>query len=52
MGLIGAAISGSSKRQSVLHRQLQSALQETLEKGFRSHDIELTIKGWCADCAC
>jgi Fur family ferric uptake transcriptional regulator len=51
-GLIGAAVSGSSKRQSMLHRQLQSALQETLEKGFRSHDIELTIKGWCADCAC
>jgi Fur family ferric uptake transcriptional regulator len=51
-GLIGAAVSGSSKRQSMLYRQLQSALQETLEKGFRSHDIELTIKGWCADCAC
>lgn len=51
-GLIGAAVSGSSKRQSMLHRQLQNALQETLEKGFRSHDIELTIKGWCADCAC
>lgn len=51
--LIGAAVSGSSKHQSMLHRHLQSALQETLEKkGFRSHDIELTIKGWCADCAC
>lgn len=30
---------------------LQSALQQTLGKGFRSHDIEFTIKGWCADCA-
>lgn len=30
---------------------LQDALQETLGKGFRSHDIEFTIKGWCADCA-
>lgn len=30
---------------------LQSALQKTLGKGFRSHDIEFTIKGWCADCA-
>jgi Fur family ferric uptake transcriptional regulator len=31
----------------LLHR----ALQQTLGKGFRSHDIEFTIKGWCADCA-
>jgi len=30
---------------------LQNALQHTLGKGFRSHDIEFTIKGWCADCA-
>lgn len=30
---------------------LQDALQETLGKGFQSHDIEFTIKGWCADCA-
>jgi Fur family ferric uptake transcriptional regulator len=30
---------------------LQNALQETLGKGFRSHDIEFTIKGWCADCS-
>jgi len=30
---------------------LQHALQQTLGKGFRSHDIEFTIKGWCADCA-
>jgi Fur family ferric uptake transcriptional regulator len=30
---------------------LQDALQEILGKGFRSHDIEFTIKGWCADCA-
>ncbi len=30
---------------------LQNALQETLGKGFQSHDIEFTIKGWCADCA-
>jgi Fur family ferric uptake transcriptional regulator len=32
-------------------RQWQHALQATLGKGFQSHDIELTIKGWCADCA-
>lgn len=30
---------------------LQDALQETLGKGFQSHDIEFTVKGWCADCA-
>jgi Fur family ferric uptake transcriptional regulator len=30
---------------------LRNALQETLGKGFQSHDIEFTIKGWCADCA-
>jgi Fur family transcriptional regulator, ferric uptake regulator len=47
----GSAASDSAKRQSALRRQLQSALQETLGKGFQSHDIELTIKGWCADCA-
>lgn len=29
---------------------LRSALQETLGKGFQSHDIEFTIKGWCAEC--
>jgi Fur family ferric uptake transcriptional regulator len=30
---------------------LQSALQESLGKGFQSHDIEFTIKGWCDECA-
>jgi Fur family ferric uptake transcriptional regulator len=49
--LIGAAVSESSKRQSMLRRQLQGALRQTLGKGFQSHDIELTINGWCADCA-
>jgi Fur family ferric uptake transcriptional regulator len=37
--------------QSTLRQQLQNMLQETLGKGFQSHDVELTIKGWCADCA-
>jgi len=41
----------SSRRQAAIRRQLQSMLQETLGKGFQSHNIELTIKGWCADCA-
>jgi Fur family transcriptional regulator, ferric uptake regulator len=30
---------------------LRDALQRTLGKGFQSHDIEFTIKGWCAQCA-
>jgi Fur family ferric uptake transcriptional regulator len=30
---------------------LQNALRETLGKGFQSHDIEFTIKGWCTECA-
>jgi len=30
---------------------LHKTLQETLGKGFQSHDIEFTIKGWCAECA-
>jgi Fur family ferric uptake transcriptional regulator len=30
---------------------LQNALQQSLGKGFQSHDIEVTIKGWCAECA-
>ncbi|RJF97588.1 Fur family transcriptional regulator [Noviherbaspirillum saxi] len=30
---------------------LRNALDESLGKGFQSHDIEFTIKGWCADCA-
>lgn len=34
-----------------LRQQLQKVLQDALGKGFQSHDIELTIKGWCADCA-
>lgn len=36
---------------AMLRRHLQQALQDSLGKGFEGHDIELTIKGWCADCA-
>ncbi|MBC7502601.1 MAG: transcriptional repressor [Herminiimonas sp.] len=39
------------QRSETLRQQLQTTLQQTLGKGFQSHDIELTIKGWCADCA-
>ena len=45
------AAAGASRSQAAIRRQLQSTLQETLGKGFQSHNIELTIKGWCADCA-
>ncbi|MFZ6648734.1 Fur family transcriptional regulator [Undibacterium sp. TJN25] len=34
-----------------LKQQLQATLRATSSRGFQSHDIELTIKGWCADCA-
>ena len=37
--------------QAALQRQLQDVVRQTLGDGFQSHDIELTIKGWCADCA-
>jgi len=30
---------------------LQTLLERTLGDGFQSHDIELIVKGWCADCA-
>jgi Fur family ferric uptake transcriptional regulator len=41
----------AGKRGAPLQQELQNALQATLGKGFQSHDIALTIKGWCADCA-
>jgi Fur family transcriptional regulator, ferric uptake regulator len=36
---------------AALNQELQKTLLQTLGAGFQSHDIELTIKGWCADCA-
>jgi Fur family ferric uptake transcriptional regulator len=41
----------AASSEASLRQQLQTTLQATLGKGFQSHDIELTIKGWCADCA-
>jgi len=38
-------------RQRSPAAQLQNALRKTLGRGFQSHEVELTIKGWCADCA-
>ena len=40
-----------AEQPASLHEQLQATLQATLGRGFQSHDIELTIKGWCADCS-
>lgn len=37
--------------QADWQQQLRDTLHQTLGEGFQSHDIELTIKGWCADCA-
>ncbi|WP_428718158.1 Fur family transcriptional regulator [Undibacterium curvum] len=34
-----------------IQKQLRLSLQATLGSGFQSHEIELTIKGWCAACA-
>lgn len=48
--LTASAADTFATSQLALRRQLQSELQKTLGAGFRSHDIELTIKGWCADC--
>lgn len=33
-----------------LSDQLQATLDSTALKGFQSHDIEVTIKGWCDRC--
>lgn len=49
--LVSDVLSQSACRQSTLSQQLQAVLQENLGPGFQSHDIELTIKGWCAECA-
>jgi Fur family ferric uptake transcriptional regulator len=48
---LGDSHAGNSTTPAKLRKQLQQALQDTLGKGFQGHEIELTIKGWCADCA-
>lgn len=49
--LVSDMLSQSACLQSTLRQQLQAVLQDNLGPGFQSHDIELTIKGWCAECA-
>lgn len=34
-----------------MRQRLQAAVLENLGKGFKAFDMELTVKGWCADCA-
>lgn len=48
--LLQDALSDAPHSAASLRQQLQQILRQTLGDGFRSHDIELTIKGWCADC--
>ena len=50
-GILADMLPQPGKRTETLRQQLQTNLQKALGKGFQSHDIELTIKGWCADCA-
>jgi len=49
-GFLESVLPSSGKHQTTA-AQLQNAIQKSLGNGFRSHEIELTIKGWCADCA-
>ncbi len=49
--LVSDVLAQSASCQSTLRQQLQAVLQDNLGSGFQSHDIELTIKGWCAECA-
>jgi Fur family ferric uptake transcriptional regulator len=47
---LGSVLPATDDRKSAA-LQLQHALEKTLGKGFQGHEVELTIKGWCADCA-
>jgi Fur family transcriptional regulator, ferric uptake regulator len=47
---LGSVLPATDDRRSAAS-QLQHALEKTLGKGFQGHEVELTIKGWCADCA-
>ena len=49
--LLEGSILAPSLDGSVWRKQVQGMLQQTLGKGFQSHEIELTIKGFCAECA-
>ncbi len=40
-----------NKKKRTMLNQLQKSFQQSMDPGFQSHGFELTIKGWCADCA-
>lgn len=40
----------TGKKRALLDR-MQATLEGALSPGFQSHNVELTIKGWCAECA-
>lgn len=44
------SVLGPERRLTTI-REMQDVLQQKFGSGFLSHDIELTVKGWCADCA-
>ncbi len=48
--VLAAGNSHDHSSPAALRKQLQQTLQNTLGNGFQGHEIELTIKGWCADC--
>ncbi len=43
-------LSSTAKKRNILQK-LQKSLEGELEAGFQSHNIELTLNGWCAHCA-
>lgn len=49
-GLLAGNVLATSARKD-LRTQLQGILQQSLGPGFQSHDIALTIKGFCPDCS-
>jgi Fur family ferric uptake transcriptional regulator len=51
LGSVLPAADGRKSAASQLQDALETTLERTLGKGFQGHEVELTIKGWCADCA-
>ena len=40
-----------SQQPELMDEPWQARLQSVLGAGFQSHEVELTVKGWCAECA-
>ena len=43
-------LNSTARKRNILQK-LQKSLEGELDAGFQSHNIELTLKGWCAECA-